>query len=273
LLAAIVGGGARAAFAVHERAGRYDSAHVATTATTKDGKYFLNGSKAVVLHGDVAEHFVVAARTRGTTSDRDGISLFVVPADAHGLSVRGYPMHDGFRAADIAFNNVAVPLDTQIGPLHGGHPIIEGALAHGIAALCAEAVGIMDALVAQTVDYLKTRKQFGVAIGSFQVLQHRAVDMFIATEQARSMMILAALKVGGADDHERQRVIAASKSLVGQSARFVGQQAVQLHGGMGVTDELAVSHYFKRLTAIDICFGDLHHHRARLGGLSERQAA
>jgi alkylation response protein AidB-like acyl-CoA dehydrogenase len=145
--------------------------------------------------------------------------------------------------------------------------VIERAIGHGIAALCAEAVGVMEALNEQTLEYLKNRKQFGVAIGTFQALQHRMVDMFIATEQARSISILAALKAGSEDVNERRKVIAAAKALVGQSARYVGQQAVQLHGGMGVVDELAISHYFKRLTAIDMTFGDSSYQRGQLGEL------
>jgi alkylation response protein AidB-like acyl-CoA dehydrogenase len=273
LLTSIVAGDTKLALAVHEREGGYNASYVATTATTAttatatgEAHYLLSGRKAVVIHGDVADQFIVAARTRGAVSEHDGISLFAVPKDSPGLEVISYPTNDGLGAADLLLNNVQVNHSALLGPLHSAWPIIESALAHGMAALCAEAVGIMDALVAQTVDYLKTRRQFGVTIGSFQVLQHRVVDMFIATEQARSMMILAALKVG-ADDAQARHTIAAAKALVGQSARFVGQQAVQLHGGMGVTDELIVSHYFKRLTAIDLVLGDAHYHRARLGEL------
>ncbi len=267
MLAAIVAGDKTMALAVYERAGRYQGSHVATTARRDGDGYVLNGAKAVVLHGDAADTLIVSARTGGAVGDKNGISLFVVERDSAGLGVRGYPTNDGMRAAEITLKDVRVSGGALIGTEGGAYPIIEQALGCGIAALCAEAVGAMEALGEQTLEYLKSRKQFGVAIGTFQALQHRMVDMFIATEQARSITMLAALKVDSDDLNERRRVLAAAKSLVGQSARLVGQQAVQLHGGMGVTDELPISHYFKRLTAIDMTFGDAHYHRGQLGAL------
>ena len=269
LLPEIVAGKKTMALAVHERAGRYQLKHVATTARQQgDGDaYVLNGSKSVTLHGGTADTLIISARTRGSVGDEDGISLFCIGKNTPGLSTRNYPTFDGHAAAQIELNNVRVSVDSLIGPADSAFPAIEHAIGCGIAAMCAEAVGAMDALIEQTLEYLKSRKQFGVAIGTFQALQHRMVDMFIATEQARSVTLLATLKVNAEDLHERRRAIAAAKSLVGQSARLVGQQAVQLHGGMGVTDELPVSHYFKRLAAIDLTFGDARYHRGQLGEL------
>jgi alkylation response protein AidB-like acyl-CoA dehydrogenase len=255
------------ALAVHERAGRYQFSHVATTARREGNVYLLNGGKSVTLHGDSADTLIVSARTAGNAGDESGISLFIVDKNTAGLTVRNYPTFDGHAAAEIGLKNVRVPVSALVGIENAGFDAIERTIGYGIAATCAEAVGAMDALIEQTLEYLKTRKQFGVAIGTFQALQHRMVDMFIAAEQARSITMLATLKVGAADVNERRRAVAAAKSLVGQSARLVGQQAVQLHGGMGVTDELPISHYFKRLTAIDLAFGDAHYHRARLGEL------
>ena len=267
LLGEIVAGTTTVALAAHERQGRYKLSHVATTAKQDGAHFVLNGSKAVALHGDSANVLIASARTSGAAGDTNGISLFIVDADAEGLSRRGYATNDGQRAADITLTNVKVSRDALICVAGEAYPAIEHAVDAGTAALCAEAVGAMDALITQTLDYLKSRKQFGVTIGSFQALQHKMVDMFIATEHARSMAILAALKVASPDVIERRRTIAAAKSLVGQSARLVAQQAVQLHGGMGVTDELPISHYFKRLTAIDMTWGDAHYHRTQLGAM------
>jgi alkylation response protein AidB-like acyl-CoA dehydrogenase len=265
LLPEMVAGGKTLALAAFERAGRYQLSHVATTARLEGDDYVLNGVKSVALNADSADTLIVAARTRGSVGSDDGISLFLLRHDAAGLTRRAYPTFDGSRAAQIVLNNARVSAEALLGPEHNAYATLEHAIDRGIAALCAEAVGAMDALVAQTLEYLKTRKQFGVAIGTFQALQHRMVDMFIAAEQARSITMLATLKVNAREARERRRAIAAAKSLVGQSARFVGQQAVQLHGGMGVTDELPISHYFKRLAAIDMTFGDAHYHRGRLG--------
>jgi alkylation response protein AidB-like acyl-CoA dehydrogenase len=265
LLGDLVSAARTVALATHERQGRYKLSHVATTAKRAGAHFVLNGSKAVALQGDSANTLIISARSSGAVGDTEGISLFIVDPNTEGLSRRGYATNDGQRAADITLHNVKISADNLICVEGNAYPTIESAIDAGLAALCAEAVGAMDALITQTLDYLKSRKQFGVAIGSFQALQHKMVDMFIATEQARSMAILAALKVASSDAVERRRAIAAAKSLVGQSARLVAQQAVQLHGGMGVTDDLPISHYFKRLTAIDMTWGDAHYHRSRLG--------
>ncbi len=265
LLPAIAGGELLMAFAHYEVDSRYALSKVATTAEKRGDGYVLNGAKSVVLHGEQAGKLIVSARTSGGERDADGISLFLVDADAAGVSRRGYRTQDEQRAAEIKLQNVQVGADALIGEEGKALPLIERAIDLGIAALCAEAVGAMDAANEQTLEYLKTRKQFGQPIGKFQVLQHRMADMVIAAEQARSMAILAAAKAQQTDDPaERRHKVSAAKVLVGQSARAVGQGAVQLHGGMGVTDEMPISHYFKRLTMINILFGDADHHLSKV---------
>ena len=254
LLPAVAGGERMLALAHFERGARYEVSRVDTAAKADGGGWKLSGAKGVVLGGGSADTLLVSASTG------KGLSLFLVDARAKGVAVRNYMTQDGARAAEIALDNVAVGADALVGPEGGALPLIERALDYGIAALCAEAVGIMAALNEATLEYLKTRKQFGQAIGRFQALQHRMVDMVIATEQSRSMAMMAAVKVDSDDATERRRAISAAKAYIGQQARFVGQQAVQLHGGMGVVDELNVSHWFKRLTMIELTFGNTDHH-------------
>ena len=254
LLPAVAGGERMLALAHYEREARYKVSLVNTAAKQDGAGWTLSGAKGVVLGGGSADTLIVSANTA------KGLSLFLVDAKAMGVTVRNTMTQDGSRAAEIALDGVAVGADALVGPEGGALPIIERALDYGIAALCAEAVGIMAALDEATLEYLKTRKQFGQAIGRFQALQHRMVDMVIATEQARSMAMMAAVKVDSPDAAERRRAISAAKAYIGQQARFVGQQAVQLHGGMGVVDELNVSHYFKRLTMIELTFGNTDHH-------------
>jgi pimeloyl-CoA dehydrogenase small subunit len=251
------------AFAHGERQARYALAEVATTAKPEGGGFVLEGRKTVVLDGHAADRFVVSARTAGGTRDADGISLFLVDRDAQGLSVRGYPTVDERHAADVTLAGVRVPGDALLGPRDTALPLIEHAVDRAIAALCAEAVGIMERLNEITLDYLKTRKQFGVPIGAFQALQHRMVDMTLEHTQAQSMAILAALAADDPNAAERRRVISAAKAQIGTAGRFVGEQAIQLHGGIGMTDEYAAGHYFKRLTMIDQTFGDADHHLDR----------
>jgi alkylation response protein AidB-like acyl-CoA dehydrogenase len=260
LLPAIAGGELMMALAHYEPGARYELNHVATVARPDGSGWKLSGAKAVVLGGGAAGKLIVSARTSGGPRDSSGISLFIVDSKAPGVAVRSYPTQDGARAAEIRLDGVSVDTGALVGAKDMALPIIERALDYGIAALCAEAVGIMAALNEATLEYLKTRKQFGQPIGRFQALQHRMVDMVIATEQARSMATLAAVKADSPDAAERRRAVSAAKAYVGQQARFVGQQAVQLHGGMGVVDELNVSHYFKRLTMINATFGDADHH-------------
>ena len=254
LLPAIAGGELMLALAHFEPGARYEVDRVATTATASGSGWQLDGVKAVVLGAPSADKLIVSAR------DGKGLSLFLVDARAPGVTLRAYPTQDGARAADIRLSKVTVGADALIGTAGGALPAIERAIDYANAALCAEAVGIMSALNEVTLEYLKTRKQFGVPIGKFQALQHRMADMVIATEQARSMATLAAVRVDSRDAAERSRSVAAAKAYVTQSARLVGQQAVQLHGGMGVVDELNVAHYFKRLTMIGLTFGDADYH-------------
>ena len=254
LLPSIAGGELMLALAHYERGARYEVSRVDTAAKADGGGWTLSGAKAVVLGGGAADKLLVSAGTG------KGISLFLVDTKAAGVSVRSYMTQDGARAAEVRLDNVSVGADAIVGAQDGALPAIERALDYGIAALCAESVGIMAALDEATLEYLKTRKQFGQPIGRFQALQHRMVDMVIATEQARSMAMMAAVKADSPDAAARRRAISAARGYVGQQARFVGQQAVQLHGGMGVVDELNVSHYFKRLTMINATFGDVDHH-------------
>ncbi|OHC63668.1 MAG: pimeloyl-CoA dehydrogenase small subunit [Rhodocyclales bacterium GWA2_65_20] len=257
LLPAIAGGELMLALAHFEPGARYELDHVATTANATGSGWQLDGAKAVVLGAPSADKLIISAR------DGKGLSLFLVDAKAPGVTLRAYPTQDGARAADIKLTTVTVSTNALIGPAGNALPAVERALDYANAALCAEAVGIMSALNEVTLEYLKTRKQFGQPIGKFQALQHRMADMVIATEQARSMATLAAVRVDSRDAAERSRSVAAAKAYVGAQARFVGQQAVQLHGGMGVVDELNVAHYFKRLTMIGLSFGDADYHLGR----------
>src|SRR5271170_8176228 len=260
LLPKIAGGELGLAFAHTERQARYDLADIAATARRDGDGYVLDGAKTLVLHGDTAEKFIVSARLSGARNERNGLALFLVDATAPGISVRGYPTVDGLRAAEVSLSNVRVEAAAAIGEPGAAFPLIERIVDAAIAALCAEAVGAMAAMQESTVEYMKTRKQFGVTIGSFQVLQHRAAEMLIAVEQARSMAMLATMMAGEEDVRQRRAAISAAKVQIGRSGRFVGQQAIQIHGGIGMTMETKVGHYFKRVTTIDTQFGDADHH-------------
>ena len=263
LLPQVAAGDLFLALAHGEPKSRYTLCHVDTRAEPDGADHLLTGAKAVVLGGDAADQFLVSARTAGTATDPHGISLFLVPKNAPGLTIRAYPNIDGTRAADLRLDRVRVPASARIGEPGQALPIVTHAVDRAIAYLCAEAVGAMQALNALTLDYLKTRTQFGVPIGSFQVLQHRMVDMEVALEQARSMAILAADRADDPHPHERSRAVSAAKVQIGRSGRLIGQSAVQMHGGIGITEEYAGGHYFKRLTLIDRTFGDADHHLAR----------
>ncbi len=269
LIPQIADGSLTVAFAHAERQARYDLQDVATAARRTEAGTVINGRKSAVLAAEGATLLLVSARSTGERRDRHGISLFLVPADAPGVTVQGYPTQDGQRAAEIAFSDVAVAESALLGSPGEALALIEHAVDIAIAALAAEAVGAMDETLAMTVDYLKTRKQFGVPIGSFQALQHKAVDMMIAGEQARSMAVYAAM-MAGSPPAERRLAMAAAKVQINRSARFVGQTAVQLHGGIGVTMEYKLGHLFKRLAVIELLFGDTSHHLRALteaGGL------
>jgi alkylation response protein AidB-like acyl-CoA dehydrogenase len=262
---AAIAGGERLMALAHSEAGMpRHTLDVKATRARRDGEsWVLNGSKIAVIHGDCADELVVSAATT------EGLSLFLLPADAPGVRIRGAPGYDGVRVATAAFDSVRVGPDALLGAAGEGAVILEAMFEVANAALAAEAVGIMSDTFDITVEYLKTRQQFGVPIGSFQALQHRAVDMLIQLELARSMAILAALSLD-TEPEERRRNIAAAKAQVGRSGRFIGQQAVQLHGAIGITAEYKVGHALKRLTAIDALFGDADHHidmLADAGGL------
>jgi alkylation response protein AidB-like acyl-CoA dehydrogenase len=251
------------AFAHGEPRSRYALAQVETRAA-RDGKgWKLSGRKAVVLHGAQADRLIVSARTGGAAADEAGISLFVIDRDMAGISVRDCRTIDGLRAAEVILNEVRVDAAALLGAEGSAFPAIDQVSDAGAAALCAEAVGVMETLNAQTLEYLKTRQQFGQPIGRFQVLQHRAADMFIHCELSRSIALLAAMKAASSDADERRRAVSAAKALIGRAGRFIGQAAIQLHGGMGMSEEVVASHYAKRLTMIDFWLGDTEHHLAR----------
>jgi pimeloyl-CoA dehydrogenase small subunit len=248
------------AFAHSEQQARYALSDVKTTARKDGDNYILDGAKTLVLHGDSANAFIVSARLSDAQRDEAGLALFIVDANAKGLTRRGYATTDGQRAAELTLSNVRVSADAALGTPGDAFPLIEKVIDIAIAAQSAEAVGAMGVMHEMTVDYLKTRKQFGVPIGNFQVLQHRAAEMLIALEQARSMAMLAAITAEDDDAAARRKAISAAKVQICNSGKLVGQQATQLHGGIGMTMEYAVGHYFKRVTAIAATFGDAAYH-------------
>lgn len=263
-LAAVMAGETLLALAHVEREARYNLAHVGCRAEVADGGWLISGHKSVVLHGAEADRLLVSARTGGAVRDRQGISLFHVAGDAAGLTIRGYRTIDGLRAADITLDQVSVGADDLLGEAGGAYDAIEATADRATAALLAESLGVMDVLREMTLEYSKTRKQFGRPIGAFQAVQHRLVDMMIACEEMRSLVYLATLSLDGPAG---ARAVSAAKAKLGQAGRLVGQEAVQLHGGMGMTEELAVGHYFKRLTMIGTLFGDRDHHLDRFAAI------
>ncbi len=271
LIGSVIEGKTLFAFAQAEPQSRYNLASVATTAKKDGAGWTLNGHKAVVMGAPFATHLIVTARTSGGERDAGGISVFLVDKSAKGVTTRDYPTVDGNRASEVYFENVSVGADALIGTADNGLPLVEKVVDEAIAAVCAEACGVLSRLHTGTLEYTKQRKQFGAPISSFQVLQHRMVDMFINVEQAISMTYMANIKVS--DDAERAKAASAAKVQIGKACRFVGQNAIQLHGGMGMTDEMAIGHYFKRATMIESAFGSVDHHLARYEGLSLGKAA
>jgi pimeloyl-CoA dehydrogenase small subunit len=252
------------AFAHGERQSRYDLTDVLTTAKPKGSGWVLDGAKSVVLHGDSAQRLILSARNSGERDDPDGITLFLVDAASNGVARRAYPMRDGTRAAEISLSGVEVGEEDVLGEVGAGFPVIERVVEAGIAATAAEAVGAMETMQAMTLEYLKTRQQFGRPIGQNQALQHRATEMLMELERGRSMAMLAAMMVEEPDAAERAHNIAMAKVGVGQASKFVSQNAIQLHGGIGMTEEYAVGHYFRRCMVIEHTFGDTAHHLSRL---------
>jgi pimeloyl-CoA dehydrogenase small subunit len=264
ILPAVAEGGLKLAFAHSERQARYDLTDVVTTAKRSGGRWVLDGSKTVVSHGEAADRIVVSARTGGERYDEAGITLFLVDAGASGVARRGYVSRDDTRAADISLANVSVFDADVLGEVGDGLPIVRRVIEAGIAATAGETVGAMEAMNEMTLEYAKTRVQFGQPIGSYQVVQHRLADMFMAQEQGRSMAMLATMSIDNPDDAARAHDIALAKVGVGQAGRYVSQSAVQVHGGIGMTEEYAVGHYFRRCMVIERLFGDLAYYLARL---------
>ncbi len=265
LLAQVVSGELLLAFAHGEPQSRYSLTEVETKAEAAGDGYRLSGHKAVVINGDTADRLIVSARVSGAAGDRDGIGLFLVDPKAEGVSVRGYPTVDGLRAAEVVLSNAPAE---SLGEPGKAYDAIERAVGRGILALCSEAVGAMEVVCDLTLDYLKQRKQFGVPIGKFQSLQHRMVDMRMQLEQARSIAILAAARIDE-EGAERERTISAAKNLIGVAGRFIAEQAIQLHGGIGMTWEYSMPHYAKRLVMIDHQLGDTDFHLERFAELME----
>jgi len=270
LIGQIISGDAIFAFAYAEPQGRYNLADLKTTAKKDGPSWVLNGHKAVVIGAPYATHLIVTARTDGGQRDATGVSVFIVPKDAAGVTTRDYPTVDGFRASEVYLENVKVDADAIVGPAGQALPLVETVVDEAIAATCAEACGVLRKLHEGTLEYTKQRKQFGQPISQFQVLQHRMVDMFIGVEQSISMTYMATIKL---DSAERSKSASAAKVQIGKACKFVGQNAIQLHGGMGMTDEMAIGHYFKRATMIESAFGSTDHHLARYEFLSLGQAA
>jgi pimeloyl-CoA dehydrogenase small subunit len=264
ILPEIAAGSLKLAFAHSERQSRYDVADVATTARRDAGGWVLEGAKSVVLHGDSADRLIVSARTAGGRDEAMGLSLFLVDAEASGLARRGYALRDGTRAAEVSLSGVRLPAEALLGEVDHALPVIDRIIEAGIAATVAEVIGTCETMQAMTLDYLKTRVQFGKPIGENQALQHRAAEMLIALEQGRSMAMLAAMSVEEPDPAERARAISMAKVGVGQAGRFVSQNAIQLHGGIGMTEEYAVGHFFRRVMVIEHLFGDTATHLDRL---------
>lgn len=255
----LIAGESQWAFAFAEPEGRYNLANIGVTAESDGDGWELNGEKIAVLNGGAADWLIVSARTAGERCDQEGVSLFLVAADAQGVVRTSYPLVDGSVGADVEFRKVQLAGDALLGELHRALPLIEDVVARAIIAMGAEAVGAMDALLEQTVEYTKTREQFGQPIGNFQALQHRMADMYLHCQAARSLLYYAAI---ARDENRPDRLQAASalKVKLGEAGRYVSQQAVQLHGGIGMTDELGIGHYLKRLLLLNTLFGDSEHH-------------
>lgn len=267
-LARLAAGELQAAFAFAERQSRYELANVETRAEPEGGGYRLTGAKSVVFNAPAADVIAVSARTGGGPRDPDGLTVFALDASAPGLDVREYRTMDGQRAGEVTLDGVRAGPGDVLGRPGEGLAVVEGAVNAGIVGVCAEAAGIMARMRRDTVEYLKQRRQFGAALSSFQALQHRLVDMYMACELSHSMACMAAVRLGDPETKEAElrRAVAAAKAQIGRAGRLVGEEAIQLHGGMGMTDEMPISHYFKRLILIDSQFGDADHHLRALAG-------
>ncbi len=270
LLASMAAGERIVVLAHLEPAARGEAGWVEASARLDGGHVVLNGDKAVVLHAAAADELLVTARSAGEAGDAQGVSVYRVPRGTPGLALDGYPTLDGRRAAEVRLRDVRLPAGACLGTAGAALPAVARALDVGLAAVCAEALGVMQASVDATVEYLKTRHQFGQPIGRFQALQHRTADMLMHLEQSRSMAYLAAMNCQLADDAQRRKTLSCAKIVIGQACRYIAQQSVQLHGGMGMSDELNVSHWFKRLLSIELSFGDTDFHLQRFAEITQR---
>lgn len=268
LLEAVMSGTSQLACAYAETGGRYNLARVSTTATVDGDAIIIDGEKVAVLNAPNAEKILVVARESGAETDREGISVFLVPADAAGLQIQSFPTIDGKRAGIVRLNSVKVSVTDRLGVAGGALPALEQVIDLATVGVCAEAVGALEMLLQKTVEYSKTRTQFGVPIGTFQALQHRMADMFIECQLARSITIMAAMKLdSNVSVEEKSKAVSAAKSKVGNAITLVGQEAIQIHGGIGTTEELDVGHFFKRVTALNVMFGDADFHSERFAAL------
>ena len=268
LLGGIIGGESQFACAYAEPGSRFNLASVTSSATTSGDQVTINGNKTAVENAPNADKLVVIARESGDRFASSGISAFLVDAGTEGISMRSYATVDGKRAAEVSFNNVVAPVNARLGAAGEALPALRVAVDRATLAVSAEAVGALEALLQKTVEYSKTRKQFGTPIGSFQALQHRMADMFVQCQMARSIVIMAAMSLDSADSaQQKTRAVSAAKSRVGKAIKLVGQEAIQIHGGIGMTEELDVGHLFKRVTALDLLFGDEEFHLQRFASL------
>ena len=266
ILGPVISGEMHLALGFTEPQSRFNLADVTTEAKKKNDDYVVSGFKSVVMNGPNADKLIISARTSGKQNDKEGISLFIIDSNLEGVSLRNYPTVDGRRASEVTLENVIIPSSSLLSEEGKGFQHLEAAIDGATLAICAEAVGAMEVLYKATVEYTKTREQFGQAIGKFQVLQHRMVDMFMEYEQSKSLLYMATIKnVEGSKD--AKKAISGLKYQVGRAAKFIGQQSVQLHGGMGVTEELNVGHFFKRLTTIITIFGNTDYHLKRYSQL------
>ncbi len=268
LLTPLLAGEKQVSLAYLEAAGRHRVSYCACEAIEQDGGYRLQGRKSLVLNGPNAQQFIVLARLSGEPHAAQGLALFLVDAAAAGLSLSPYDVLGGGVACELQLDQVQVGAAQRLGAGDAAFEALEDVLDLAVAASCADAYGAMQALLEKTVEYLKTRKQFGVPLGSLQVLQHRMVDMFVEVQQTQSMILMVMLRLQDADRRERQKAASACKAYVHKASKFVAQQAVQLHGGIGVTEELSIGHYFRRLTAFGNLFGDREHHLQRFASLA-----
>jgi alkylation response protein AidB-like acyl-CoA dehydrogenase len=268
LLEQVVTGNLQLACAYAEKGSRFNLGKVTTSATTQGDNVLINGKKIAVLNGPNADQILVVVRESGEETDADGISIFLVDAASEGIAINSFTNIDGKKSSEIVFKNVSVPSSNRLGDAGAALPALQKIIDRSIVGVSAEAVGAMELLLQKTVEYSKTRKQFGTSIGTFQALQHRMADMFIECQLARSIVVMAAMRLDSMDDElEKTKAVSAAKSRVGKAIRKVGQESIQIHGGIGMTDELDVGHLFKRITALDIMFGNTDYHTERFASL------